>query len=99
MGWYLIGQTVNRVVEPVRALYAVQRSAAVSLFPADRVQDARKRRVTGGDGTGNISGRPDSFAAVMARSGVRGGKKEKPRTNPGRGSFETLCGAEEDAEG
>lgn len=79
-------------------MYAVQRSAAVSLSPAARVQDARKRRRTCGDGAGNTSGLPASSAAILARSGVREREKEKPRTNPGRGSFETLGGAEEYAE-
>lgn len=98
-GWYLIGRGANRVVEPVRALYAVQESAAVSLCLAGRAQDARKRRRTGGDGAGNTSGHLASSAAILARSGTRGRGKEKPRTSPGRGSFETLGGAEEDAEG
>ena len=79
-------------------MYAVQRSAAVSLSPIGHVQNARKRRRTGGDGVGDISVRPDGPAAVLARPGVREREKEKPRTNPGRGSFETLCRAEEDAE-
>ena len=70
----------------------------MSLSPAARVQDTRKRRRTCGDGTGNISGRPASSAAILARSGACEREKEKPRTNPGRGSFETLGGAEEYAE-
>ena len=79
-------------------MYAVQRSAAMSLSPAGRVQDTRKRRRTGGDGAGNTSGLPASSAAILARSGACEREKEKPRTNPGRGSFEALGGAEEYAE-
>lgn len=94
----MIGSTTNRVVRPVRALYAVQRSAAVSLSLAARVQDARKRRRTGGDGAGNTSGRPASSAAILARSEACEREKEKPRTNPGRVSLEVLSGAEENAE-
>ena len=79
-------------------MYAVQRSAAVFLSPAARVQDARKRRRTCGDGTGDISVRPDGPAAILARSEARERERKKPRTNPGRGSLETLGGAEEYAE-
>ena len=94
----MIGLTANRVVRPIRALYAVQRPAAVSLSPAARVQDARKRRRTVGDSVGDISGCLASSAAILARSGACEREKEKPRTNPGRGSFEPLCRAEKHAE-